>query len=315
MTRADPNSWLPSSHRSSRSRTPCAAPGFGFRIGAAACPSLPSSSASLAPAGQPSAERRHGACFGAWWARVIGSVPSMDPDSPSHLRSGVTIIIPALNEEGNLAAAVARCRSVVTQHFADHELIIVNDGSTDATGVVAERCAAADPRVRVVHHARPRNLGFAYKAGVALARFEYVLMFPGDNEGSEAQLHAVLSRAGAADIVINYITNPEIRSRGRRALSTLFVSMMNALSGVRLRYYNGTVLHRTALVRSVTIRTDSFAYQAELLVTLLRAGHTYVEVGTPIGRRVGGRSKAFRLRNLLEVGRALLRLAGEARQR
>lgn len=248
--------------------------------------------------------------YSAVWARPLP--PGRDEGATPALRPGITIVVPALNEAANLAAAVARCGAVARQHFPDHEIVVVDDGSTDETGRIADGLAAADPRVRVVHHDRPRNLGYAYKAGVARARFEYVLMFPGDNEGSDEQLHAVMGRAGSADIVVNYISNAEVRSWRRRLVSRAFVALMNALSGFRLRYYNGTVLHRTGLVRSITIRTDSFAYQAEALVKLLKRGHSYVEVGTPITPRAGGRTKAFRLRNAIDVGRAVLRLVVDA---
>ncbi len=227
---------------------------------------------------------------------------------------GISVVVPALNEAASLAAAVERCRAAARRHFPDHEIIVIDDGSTDATGRIADELAAADPRIRVVHHDRPRNLGYAYKEGVALARFEHVLMFPGDNEGSDEQLDAVMSRAGQTDIVINYISNPEVRPWSRRVMSRAFVGIMNRLFGLRLRYYNGTVLHRTALVRSVTIHTDSFAYQAEALVKLLRGRHSYVEVGAPIAPRVGGRTKAFRLRNFIDVGRAVCRLVADVRR-
>ena len=230
------------------------------------------------------------------------------------LRPGISVVVPALNEAANLAAAVARCQAAARRHFPDHEVIVVDDGSTDATGQIADRLAKADPRVRVVHHDRPRNLGYAYKEGVGLARFEHVLMFPGDNEGTDEQLDALMSRAGTADVVINYISNAEVRGWRRRLVSRSFVVVVNTLFGLSLRYYNGTALHRTALIRSVTIRTDSFAYQAEALVKLLRGGHSYVEVGTPIAPRAGGRTKAFRLRNAIDVGRALCRLLVDVRR-
>jgi glycosyltransferase involved in cell wall biosynthesis len=237
---------------------------------------------------------------------------SMDPPATrARPEPGISFIVPALDEESTLAAAVARCRAAALRHFPAYEIIIVDDGSTDATGAVAEGCATMDPNVRVVHHDRPRNLGFAYKVGVGLARFEHVLMFPGDDEGSDEQLDAVLSRAGAADVVINYIANAEVRGWRRRAVSAAFVGVMNRLFGLGLRYYNGTVLHRTELVRSIPIRTDSFAYQAEALVRVLRAGRRCEEVATAIRPRTGGRSKAFRLRNCMEVALALVRLAWE----
>jgi glycosyltransferase involved in cell wall biosynthesis len=207
-----------------------------------------------------------------------------------------------------VAGAVDRCLAAGTRHFADVEVIVIDDGSTDGTGAIADDLAGRDARIRVVHHDRPRNLGYAYKAGVALARFEYVIMFPGDNEGSDEQLDAVLSRAGTADVVVNYISNPEVRPWSRRVVSRAFVALVNTLFGLRLRYYNGTVLHRTALVRAIEIRTDSFAYQAEALVKLLRAGRSFVEVATPISPRAAGRTKAFKLKNTIEVGRTLLRL-------
>ena len=230
------------------------------------------------------------------------------------LRPGISVVVPALNEAPNLAAAVDRCKTAARRHFPDHEVIVVDDGSTDATGQIADRLAKADPRVRVVHHDRPRNLGYAYKEGVGLARFEHVLMFPGDNEGTDEQLDAVMSRAGTAEIVINYISNAEVRGWRRRLVSRSFVAVVNTLFGLSLRYYNGTVLHRTALIRSVTIQTDSFAYQAEALVKLLRRGHSYVEVGTPIAPRAGGRTKAFRLRNAIDVGRAICQLLVDVRR-
>lgn len=246
---------------------------------------------------------------------VVGYLTACPDGADPLVTPGLSIIVPALNEEANLKAAVARCRAMAAEHFLDHEIIIVNDGSTDGTARIADECAGTDPGVRVVHHDRPRNLGSAYKTGLRLARFEYVLMFPGDNEGSDEQLRAVMSQAGNADIVINYISNAEVRGWRRRITSALFVWLLNALVGLRVRYYNGTVLHRTALVRGITIRTDSFAYQAEALVKLLKVGHTYVEVGTPIAPRAGGRSKAFRMRNVLDVVWALIDLVRDVERR
>ncbi len=165
-----------------------------------------------------------------------------------------------------------------------------------------------------MHHDLPRNLGYAYNERVWLARFEHVLMFPGDNEGTGEQLDAGdvarrqrghrhqldLERGGAR--LASAAGLAVVRGRGEHALRAL------------LRYYNGTALHRTALNRSVAIHTDSFAYQAEALVKLLRRGHSYVEVATPTAPRAGGRTKAFRLRNAIDVGRAICRLVVDVRR-
>jgi dolichol-phosphate mannosyltransferase len=217
----------------------------------------------------------------------------------------LSVIVPALNEEQNIAATVATIRSVVPRYFQDYEILLFNDGSTDKTGAIAETLSAADQRIRVFHHANPKNLGACYKEGIQAATKDYAIMIPGDNECGVDVMENVFALAGNRDIVIPFTSNPEVRPVGRRVLSKLFVWMMNAASGCHLKYYNGAVLHRTDLVKKYGIETDSFGYQADLLVRMIRDGVTYEEVGTAINYRPNGKSKALRLTNIVRVGQFL----------
>src|SRR3989304_4380406 len=88
---------------------------------------------------------------------------------------------------------------------------------------------------------------------------------------------------------------------------------LNLLFGLRLRYYNGTVVHRRENLLGLPPPAHGFAYQAEALVRLVKAGHSYIEVGTPIQKREHGSSKLFAWRNLLSVARALFHLFLEVR--
>jgi hypothetical protein len=92
------------------------------------------------------------------------------------------------------------------------------------------------------------------------------------------------------------------RPRFRRLLSRLFVALLNTLFGLKLHHYNNSILFRTQQLRSVSVRTNSFGFQPEALIKLLRAGRTYVEV--PFEDRYlidGRRTKAFRFRNVVGV--------------
>ena len=71
----------------------------------------------------------------------------------------VSIIIAALNDAPFLDGTVREVTAAARRHFSDYEIIIVNDGSTDDTGEVAERICRTDTRITVVHHDRPRCLG------------------------------------------------------------------------------------------------------------------------------------------------------------
>lgn len=223
----------------------------------------------------------------------------------------ISVIIPALNEEKNILGAVDEVIAALGNRFEDYELLLFDDGSQDRTGELMDNLARANPRIRVTHNAQSRNLGGVYKQGIAAARFDYLFLVPGDNEITGSALVRTLDAIGKADIVIPYPTNMHVRPWIRRIGSRGYTFLINLLFGRRLNYYNGTVICRTADARSIVIRTDSFAYQSEALLKLLRAGKTYVEVGIEIRPLPGRRSSALRLRNLIAVLKAVRHLVME----
>lgn len=225
----------------------------------------------------------------------------------------LSVIIPALNEAGNLDAAVSTILEAIGDRFADYELLIFDDGSTDRTGVIADRLAAVNPHIRVIHN--PRNMGFGYNytRGVELARMEFVTMFPGDNEVTSAAIQTILSAVGSADVVVPYVATPTVRPLSRRIISATFVALVNFLFGLRMRHYNGPCVHRRSLLLTVPMQTHGFAYMAAILVRLIRSGHGYVEVPMALQERLHGRSKAFRLKNIVSVLTTLARLFWEVR--
>ena len=227
----------------------------------------------------------------------------------------LTVVMPALNEEANLRDAVKTALVAIGDRFDDYEILVVNDGSSDRTGAIAEEIAATNPHVRVIHNDRPRNLGGIYRQAIAAARFEYIVMVPGDNESSLPSLVVPLEAIGQADIVIPYVPR-DMRAKRRVILSRTYVWILNRLLGLDLRYYNGTVVHRVASLREITIETDSFAYQSEALFKLIRAGKSYVQIPVQIEQQTGTgrRSNALRLKNLVGVAKATGRMAWAVRR-
>lgn len=225
----------------------------------------------------------------------------------------LTVIIPALNEEGNLTAAVTTVLEAIGDRFADYELLIFDDGSTDRTGPIADELAARDPHIQVIHNPRNMGFGYTYTRGVELARMEYVAMFPGDNEIPGDAIQTILGAVGSADIIVPYVATPAVRTRSRRFISAAFVGLINGLFGLRLRYFNGPCVHRRRLLMSVPMRTHGFAYMAAILIRLIRSGHSYVEVPMRLQMRQHGRSKAFKPRNVVSVLATIASLVWEVR--
>ena len=152
------------------------------------------------------------------------------------------------------------------------------------------------------------GLGYNYLAGVKMASKDYIIMVPGDNEITQDSFETMFNALGPKDIVIPYTVNTEIRPPGRRVLSRAYTMLMNFLFGLKVKYYNGTVIHKRPVIQSITIETHGFAYQAEALIKLIKAGRTYVETGMVLKERAGGQSKALRLKNLIRVLKGVVQL-------
>ena len=225
----------------------------------------------------------------------------------------VSVIVPALNEEANLEGAVAEIQDEIPKHFGDYEILIIDDGSTDRTGAIADALAKARPRVKAFHNGANRGLGYSYFRGVAEASMEYVVMVSGDRENSLEGMAPMWPLLGEADIIVPYTANARIRSRFRRAVSRFGTRVLNMVFGLDLRCYTGTVVHRVATLRTIRVGSADFLYQAETLVRLIRRGCTVRQVGVDIRIRSGGRTKIFRLKNLWGMACTLARLAWTVR--
>lgn len=219
-------------------------------------------------------------------------------------KSSLTVVIPALNEELNIAGTVAGIQPVIEAHFERYELLIFDDASSDRTGTISDDLARKHPNIRVIHNAKTMGLGYNYRKGVELAQMDYIVMIPGDNEITPESLGNIFAVTATADIVIPYTENIEIRPWSRQVLSKTYTALVNTLTGLKVRYYNGCVVHHREIIQKTPLRTDSFAYQAEALVHLLRQGKSYCEVGMVLQPRKGA-SKAFRIKNVVRVLKSL----------
>ena len=87
-----------------------------------------------------------------------------------------------------------------------------------------------------------------------------------------------------------------------------FTALLNWTFWLNVGYYNGAVLQRNELLRTIEITTNSFAYQAEALVKLIARGATYKHCYVSIQERAAGRSSALSLKNQIAVWRTILHL-------
>lgn len=191
----------------------------------------------------------------------------------------ISFIVPALNEEQHIEGAVSTIHRAVAEFTnLDFEIVLVNDGSSDSTGAIMNRLASSIPKIKAVHNRKNLGLGGAWKSGVAVAEKDYVMMVVGDNIMPVEDIVSVVKKIGQSDIILFHLTNSKLRPLGRRIGSAGFVKVINFLFGLKITYYQGLVPRRE-LLKKITIKTDSYAFPAEVVVKLIKSGHSYTELG------------------------------------
>ncbi len=223
------------------------------------------------------------------------------------VQPSICFVVPCFNEQDNVAPTVESIRTAAGPERT-FEIVLVDDCSTDLTLERMQALAQADPRIRVLHNPVNLSLGGAYKRGVAVAEADYVTMIPGDDGFPADSIAEIIRHAGEADIIVPVVTNSAVRTWYRAVASKGFTALLNWLFRLNVGYYNGAVLHRTALLRTIDIKTNSFAYQAEALVKLIARGATYIHCYVSIQERAAGRSSALSFKNQVEVWRTIIHL-------
>jgi len=210
----------------------------------------------------------------------------------------VVMVVPTYNEADNLAWIVGRLREA--QPGVD--VLVVDDGSPDGTGNLADALAAADPAVHVLHRESKAGLGAAYLAGFAWALdagYDVVGEMDADGSHQPEQLRLLLEALADADLVIgsrwvpggsvvNWPRRRELLSRGGNLYVRLLlgIDVRDATAGYRL--FRRTALEKIDLA---SVRSTGYVFQTDLVTRCLRSGLTVREVPIEFVERVRGDSK------------------------
>jgi dolichol-phosphate mannosyltransferase len=223
-------------------------------------------------------------------------------------RRRVSIFVPAYNEVGQFEGAIADIAAAADAALEDYEILLVDDGSTDGTGPLADRLAERRPKLSVIHQPTNQGIAAGYVRAVDVARFEYFGFLPADREIEPGSIKTILAAVGGAEIVAPYHGNPQARQTYRRVLTFVSTGLVNRLFGLRMRYFQGPCVYPTELARALPKTAGGFYFLTQMLVHALCAGHTYVEVPLMHQDRAHGRSKAVSWRNIARALRTIASL-------
>src|SRR5215203_1638176 len=220
------------------------------------------------------------------------AAPDSDAIPASARVPHLSYFFPAHNEEANLEGLVLEALATLPRIADEFEIIVVDDGSRDRTGQIADRLAAEHPGiVRAIHHARNRGYGGALRSGFEASRFDLLCFTDGDRQFRVADLARLTARMAEPDspgVVAGYRikrADPFIRI----AYARTYKLANRIFFGLRVRDVDcACKLFTRASLDGVRVESAGAFFSAELLIKTRNLGRSIVEVGIPHYARTAG---------------------------
>jgi len=218
----------------------------------------------------------------------------------------LSVILPAYNEEANVASAVERVSTVIQQLGMDYEIILVNDGSADRTGEIARELVERIPNFRLVEHYPNQGYGGSLKAGFVAATKDLIAFVPADNQFEFGEITRLLEYIDEADIVCGYRAERQ-DTLVRRFNALGWNTLVRLLFGYLCRDIDcGFKLFRREILEHVTLVSDGAMVDTEFLAGAKARGFRIAEVPVTHLPRVGGEATGANLKVVAKAFRDLV---------
>lgn len=224
------------------------------------------------------------------------------PPTAASKPSGLSIFFPAYNDGGTIASMVVTALLAARRLTPDHEVIVVDDGSSDATPAVLDELARVYPEVTVVHHSRNRGYGGALRTGFARATKEYVFYTDGDAQYDPFEMALLWDRMGDDVDLVNGFKISRSDPLHRIVIGRLYHYTVKWLFGLRVRDVDCDFrLMRRAIFDRVVLTRNSGVICLEMMKKIQDAGFRIAEVPVHHFHRAYGKSQFFNFRRVLRT--------------
>jgi glycosyltransferase involved in cell wall biosynthesis len=214
----------------------------------------------------------------------------------------MSFVLPAFNEEETLETVVAEVTAAAERNFADYEILIVDDGSTDRTPEIADRLALARPEVRVVHHESNRGFSGAMSSCMQNAIGQYVFLGPADGQANFEDVARFWAVADKYDLIFSYREHRGDATH-RHLASTVWYLLIRILFGTEFPEFSSLYCFRRDAIPTfeAKIRPDASNFVLVLYLSALKQGARVGTVGIDHGPRRGGTAKGSSVSNALRT--------------
>jgi len=223
--------------------------------------------------------------------------------------AGLSVFFPAYNDSGTIASMVIRAVQAAAELTPDYEVIVVNDGSGDATPQIVDELARTYPRVRAVHHPRNRGYGGALQTGFRSATKELIFYTDGDAQYDPAELALLWARMTADADLVNGYKISRSDPLHRIVIGRLYHHIVSVLFGLHVRDVDCDFrLLRRSIFERIDLEKTSGVICLEMMKKIEDGGFRIVEVPVHHYHRAFGKSQFFNVSRIVKTGVDVMRL-------
>ena len=236
------------------------------------------------------------------------------PERPPRSPLSITAFFPCYNEEANVERTTLAALKTLARVSDDFEIIIVNDGSKDRTGEIADRLAAEHSRVRAVHNRPNQGYGGALQRGFREASKTWVFYTDGDGQFDFDEIDKLLPLLERYDIASAYRLDRQ-DSFMRKANAFCWSALVNLLFRMGIRDIDCAFkVYPRTLFDEIEMKSRGALIDTEVLARAQRLGYTVGQVGVHHYPRTAGTQTGATLRVILRAFRELFALRRDIRR-
>jgi len=221
----------------------------------------------------------------------------------------ISLILPAYNEEENIKEAVENATKVLEKIFDEYEIIVVDDGSNDKTGEIAD--SLKSEKIKVIHHEINRGYASALRTGIKNATKELVFYTDADNQFDLNELRKAVNLLdgdkGKFDVVIGYRKDRRDRLH-RLIISKGYNLLIRFLLGIRVKDADCSFkLFKRDVIKGIEIKHEGWLVDTEILAKIIRKGYKIKEIPVKHYPRKKGKS-SVKITSILKTFFELIKL-------
>ena len=232
-------------------------------------------------------------------------------NSGGNITTSISVFFPCYNEQENVARTVEKAVQTLMKLGVDYEIIIVNDGSSDDTGRIADGLAAENSHLRVVHHRHNLGYGAALQSGFCTATKELVFYTDGDGQFDIGELPPLLALMDQFDIVSCFRINRK-DSFVRKVNAWCWTKLVCFLFGMKIRDIDCAFkLYKRRIFDDITLKSTGALIDAEILARAINKGYSVTQRPVHHYPRTAGTQTGARLKVILRAFKELFELRRE----